>query len=349
MLTRSRPEDDRYAVADMPTYILAGLVRAARQRGLACEDWFAGTGLSAQASFDADVRMSHRQAATIIRRAVRAHPQAGLGLAVGALATMSSFGVLGLAVLSCRTLADALRLGCDYHRVSGGLVEPVFEVHGSEGWISAQPPYREPDIEPFLCEELFACLYAAAQALSNGEFRPSRIELSYAAPPYAAAYRRHFTCPVVFDCSVSRMVADAQWLARRIDTYNPITLAHAVRLCEEQVRGLQPQQDLVSSIRLWLRARLQQPADMRAAAQALNLSERSLRRRLSEVGLSFRQLHEDVRRDASIDLIRSGASIGVVAERIGFRDAREFRRAFKRWTGQAPTQYRALRTDDQGR
>jgi AraC-like DNA-binding protein len=87
-------------------------------------------------------------------------------------------------------------------------------------------------------------------------------------------------------------------------------------------------------------------------AGALQLSVRTLRRRLSEDGSSFRALCEQVRVETARRLLREeGMTVAAAAEQLGFSDARAFRRAFKRWLGQVPgkmrqttTQYRAPRT-----
>ena len=72
-------------------------------------------------------------------------------------------------------------------------------------------------------------------------------------------------------------------------------------------------------------------------AGALQLSVRTLRRRLSEEGTSFRELCERVRVQMAQNLLAErGMTVAAAAERLGFSDARTFRRAFKRWLGQIP-------------
>ena len=73
------------------------------------------------------------------------------------------------------------------------------------------------------------------------------------------------------------------------------------------------------------------------ASNWMHLNERTLRRYLREAGTSYQAIHDRVRRDAAEALLAgSAANIAAVGAAIGFHDPREFRRAFKRWTGMAP-------------
>jgi AraC-like DNA-binding protein len=77
-------------------------------------------------------------------------------------------------------------------------------------------------------------------------------------------------------------------------------------------------------------------------AQALHVSPRTLRRRLSDHGVTFHALVSDARRTEAIRLLRhSVLTVEQIGEQLGYADAGNFCRAFKRWTGQTPGTYRA--------
>lgn len=83
-------------------------------------------------------------------------------------------------------------------------------------------------------------------------------------------------------------------------------------------------------------------ANLAKVAKTLHLSERTLQRRLSDEGLQFAALLEELRADLARSLlVRSEAPISEVAEKLGYTDAPTFARAFKRWTGLTPGEYRA--------
>jgi AraC-like DNA-binding protein len=76
----------------------------------------------------------------------------------------------------------------------------------------------------------------------------------------------------------------------------------------------------------------------------LHLSERTLRRHLAAAGRVFREIHDQLRTERALELLSAGAlSVAEIGSEIGFSDAREFRRAFKRWTGTPPAAMRHAR------
>lgn len=76
-------------------------------------------------------------------------------------------------------------------------------------------------------------------------------------------------------------------------------------------------------------------------AQAVYVSARSPRRQLSSQGTSYRTLRDATRFEAALDLlVHSQLSVAAIAERMGYADARSFRRAFMRWSGVLPSDYR---------
>ncbi|GAB3285498.1 AraC family transcriptional regulator [Parahaliea aestuarii] len=74
----------------------------------------------------------------------------------------------------------------------------------------------------------------------------------------------------------------------------------------------------------------------------LNMSARTLRRRLEREGTSYQRIKDNARRDLAIALLqRDGATVSEVAERVGFSDPSAFHRSFKKWTGESPGAFRA--------
>jgi AraC-like DNA-binding protein len=76
-------------------------------------------------------------------------------------------------------------------------------------------------------------------------------------------------------------------------------------------------------------------------ARGLGMSERTLKRKLAEQGTSYSELLDRERHSQAVELLRGAASIDDVAERLGYSDAANFTRAFRRWTGRSPRVHRA--------
>jgi AraC-like DNA-binding protein len=330
-------DDPRYTAVDIPPNVLLYLSQLAARRGMACDDWFAGMGVQHSQLSDPSLRVSYRQASTVIRRAIQDFREADLGLSVGCSETPGSFGLLGLAMTTSRTFGEAMRVGIEHHKVCGALLDVTFEpVDEREVALMVWPRFGESGLLPFLCEELFASSMMLARQLVGADFRPAAVELAYPAPAYAARYEEIFQCPVRFGMTCSRVRVDMHWLARELPGYNPLTARQALALCLQTQTGT-VQQEIVAAVEQLLRSRLRQPPTVADIARRLNLSERSLRRRLAESGRPFRDIHDKLRTEHALQLLQASAmSVAQIGSEVGFNDPREFRRAFKRWTGMPP-------------
>jgi AraC-like DNA-binding protein len=331
--------DPRYTSAVLTTGILAVLAQLADQEHIAVEPWLAGQGITRAQIDDAAVRVSYRQASLIIKRALRAFPHGDIGLKVGSYQSIGSFGIVGLAMMTARTFGEAMAIGVEHAPVSHALMDVTLEpAAGGAAAMVARPLFPDHEILVFLCEELFASTLILARALAGPSFKPLSLELTYRAPPHAAEYRALFRCPVNFGASRNRVVVEPRWLALPLATHHPISAQQALAICRDQAAQMKRQSEIVASVERILRLRLAEHPTLAEVAQSLNLGERTLRRHLAAAGRVFRDIHDQLRTERALELLSAGAlSIAAIGNEVGFSDAREFRRAFKRWTGAPPT------------
>ena len=89
---------------------------------------------------------------------------------------------------------------------------------------------------------------------------------------------------------------------------------------------------------------LAEQVTLETVADALHISPRTLRRRLAELGTSFQMILEQLRRGRAVELLlHSGLSVEQIGSELGYLDPSNFGRAFRRWTGQSPREYRTTR------
>lgn len=333
---------DRYNAPTLVASTLAGLVQYAETHQRKADAWFAGTTLHAKDCFDPDARLSFREAASIIRAAQKDFPNVALGLAVGSYTTLPSMGALGFSLMSSPTFGAAVAVGEKYHPVSGALMDASCRVSNGTLTLEATERFPEPDILRFLCEKFFASALATWRALLNEGCKPQLLELGYPQPACVDEYRRLFDCPIRFSAGRNCMSADQSVLGKKIQTQSASAHTEALRLCEAKMpRVGNRASNEVTRLKLWLRKRVGASPRIEDAARALDCSERTLRRRLVAAGTSYRAIHDDVRAERARVLLRdSQLAIADIGTQLGFSDDREFRRAYKRWTGQIPSQAR---------
>lgn len=341
-VVRQPPADPRFTAAVIPTTILAVLAQLADAEGVPVEPWLAGLGIARAQIDDASVRVSYRQASVIIKRALRAIPRSSFGLEVGAHQSNGTFGIMGLAMMTARTFGEAVNIGIEHADITGALMDVELEaLHAGEVALVARPRFPDEEILVFLCEELFASTLNLARSIVGAAFKPERLELTYPAPPHAAEYRKLFDCEVRFGARRNRVVVAARWLEMRLPTHHPVSAQQALAICREQAAQIKRQSEIVASVERILRRRLAEHPTLSEVASSLNLSERTLRRQLAAAGRVYRDIHDQLRTERALELLSAGAlSIADIGGEVGYSDAREFRRAFKRWTGSAPTALR---------
>jgi AraC-like DNA-binding protein len=330
--------DPRAQAADIPPNVLVHLTEFAARQGIYSDAWFAGLGITRQQINDPSVRVSYRQARMVITRALRAMRLPALGLQIGRNESIGSFGLLGLAMMTSRNFGEAMNVGIENHKICGSLLDVDFAaVDAHHVAVQAWPRFGEIELLPFLCEELFASCLAIARELVGPRIAPVRMEFTYPAPAYAAEYIATFQCDVRFGAQHNRIVVDVNWLAHPLPGYNPLTSRQALALCHQQLRGSSRADEIVGSVERLLRSRLREHPKLTEVARTLHLSERSLRRKLAESGRIFREIHDRVRAERALELLHAGQlSVAEIGIELGFSDPREFRRAFKRWTGMPP-------------
>ncbi|MTL15315.1 helix-turn-helix domain-containing protein [Nocardia seriolae] len=318
-----------------------GCARSPPNAGSTRGPWFQGTGVSVAVLDAPQALVSYRQATTVIRRALRAMPEAPIGLAIGSRDVAVGFGIVGFAMRSARTLADALAIGLEWHRLTGSLVDVALTERGGSPAMRVLERVPDPELVRFFCEEAMSAVAAFGRSLLGEDIDPVLIRLSCPEPGYSAEYRRFFRCPVEFDCAGNELVIPAGLLEREIPTRSAASLTIALETCRRMRGVIDPRPVTVKAVESILGENLRVAPTMVEVADRLFVTERTLRRQLQVSGESFTDIRDRVRRQRGSRLVReTGMTIARIAAETGFGDAREFRRAYIRWNGEPPSRTR---------
>lgn len=275
-----------------------------------------------------------------VHRAASAVADEALFVDVGRRLHLPAYGAPGLAIMSSATLESALgelvrfapllgfkgpiRLG----RPGQVLLEPFADV---DAGVAAQ----------FLALDL-AKLVTFLRDLLGSDAVLQRIWAG-ALPPSARAALADYANVEVVDAAGEEggLSLDARLLDRALGQANP----EAHRRALEASRSLETAWRTRVDLRFQVLDRLRRldvlvPGSAEIAT-ALHMSDRTLRRRLEKLGTSFSAILDERRKQLAQRLLREGVTVEVIAERLGYRDVANFRQAFKRWTGEAPSLFRA--------
>jgi AraC-like DNA-binding protein len=327
------------------------LLDLTEELGVAPQRLCAGLGCSVE-DLRRGEQISNRQAWRMIRRALRLTGRADLGLELGIRENLSHFGLPGFAMSAARTFNEAIEIAVRYQNQCGGISSTSVECGDDRVAMIVDSNLPDESVLPFVIEEFFASALVIARLLVGDRFHLHSLEVAYPKPAHAERYRQMFECPVRFSCARNRAQIDRSWLNVPIATHSAVMAAQLGALLEQraQAKALPPSPTVAVEQFLLRSGNARLSIDQ--VAGALQLSVRTLRRRLSEDGSSFRALCERIRLETARRLLsEQGMTVAAAAEQLGFSDARAFRRAFKRWLGQVPgkmrqttIQYRVPRT-----
>jgi AraC-like DNA-binding protein len=189
----------------------------------------------------------------------------------------------------------------------------------------------------------FGALAIAAnvlRGLCGAGFRFHEVRFAYRAPPDVSLFRSFFGAPVRFDAGRSALVFNARWLAAPVagsDAYIREILAERIR--QQLADAPDATGERLRRVVRSLVAGGKFTVDDLAAAFAM--SRRTLARRLKVHGTSFHDLLDDARFVAARNLLQSSrVPVAQIAARLGYSDTPAFTRAFRRWAGTSPTEWR---------
>ena len=332
----SRPKlDPRQFAPEIAPLALAELTQLMSELGVSPERLCADVGISS-ADMCAGELISNRQVGRLVRRAIQLSGRMDLGLELGRRQNASHFGLPGFAMTAMRTFGEAAELGMRYQGQSGGMTDNSLEFDDDLAALVVQPRTHDLAVQMFVVEELYASVMALVRILLGDGYRLQTLELAYPAPPHVARYTEQFGCPVYFGQPRNRGFFPRKWLELPLTSYSPVAAAELRVLLEARQRNHQAP-NTVAAIEHVLQQSGNVAMSVEDVAMALGLSSRTLRRRLSEAGTSFRILSERLRAQEAQHLLQDeGLTVAEASEHLGFSDARAFRRAFKRWVGGVP-------------
>jgi len=338
-----KPVDARYLTANIPAFLIRSLAATLGEIGLDGGRLLAGLGVSMDDLADPACRISFRQGREVILRAMKMAKGRPLGLETGMREKITSVGLVGYAMLTAPTVGEAVRLGLQLQKDTGSMLE--FDMRASDGGVAvtATSRFSDPDIYVFLVEEAFASFMGIGLALAGEDFKPLRVDFAYPAPPYVDAYTNVFGSEVRFGAIDNAFVFDPAWYGQPLQTADPFGHGQLLEFLAFNRARSREAAEVIESVERVLRPRLDAHHAIAKVARELGMSERTLRRRLAESGVSFQGVLDGLKKNRALELLANPQmSVEQIAFAVGFTDPHNFRRAFRRWTGSTPG---ALRKD----
>jgi AraC-like DNA-binding protein len=324
---------------------LVALQEIAAEKGIAPQDVLRGTGLPLSVLLRPQAKIGNTSLDRAFANVGEVTGYASLAVELGMRLTLVTHGILGVAIKNCATPRDAIELLVPYIRTrSGGQEELSFVMHetyGSTRWTT----HRDdgPEVERFGAIVTLVSSETIGRWLSGttNEHVDSEIRLPFKSP---GEIRKDLLAPglrITFEQPVAEWRVPRDWLEKP----RPLaerTLVDAARIeLEAELAQTWLDADIATIVRFKIRESQGPLSNIQEVADRLNMSTRTLQRKLVDVGTTFQKIKDSERFRRAIHLLETtDDSLEKIATALGYSDASNFSKAFNKWAGLLPGVYR---------
>ncbi|SEK22568.1 AraC-type DNA-binding protein [Atopomonas hussainii] len=325
------------------TWALA-IQRALQGYGIEAEPLMREAGIDPGAVLDPESRVAVVNMWKLWHLSVEKTANDAFGLQVAASLYPTHLNAMVFALQASTTLREALQRLQRYVRVVTTIAQldvresehGVMLILGSDSTASPQRPYYPIDAFMGVLFRTFRELLGAyaAEGLLSVQLRRPR-------PQQAMAFEQFFDVPVHFSAQTNALLMATGVLDRELPWANATIAGMHDQLLRDYL-GRMRHEHVSLQVRKEIIALLgTDQCGLEQVALRLNMSGRNLHRKLTEESTSFKELQDEIRQDLALRyLSMPSMSLNEVAFNLGFIDQSSFNRAFKRWTGTSPGQYR---------
>ena len=302
----------------------------------------ASSGIDATALRDPDARVPWGTVLSFIARAIDVTGDTNLGLHIAEHAEPGSLDVHFYAMLSSQTLGAGYERLCRYQRLIHETTRVELDIEADRATLRHVMPGGM--AAPRQSAEFLLAIWVRGGRLATGtDWAPTEVRFGPPAPPDASDHRRFFAAPIRFATGENALVLPAALLDTPCRAADPALLAVLDRYAADRLERAPQTTSFADRARAALLEEFRdgEPRAERLAAR-LKTSVRTLNRTLAAENLSYRKLLDHLRQELACRHLADGrVAIAEAAFLLGFSELSAFYRAFKRWTGQTPAEFRA--------
>ncbi len=266
----------------------------------------------------------------------------GFSVRVGQKMKIEDYGVLGLSWRTCSKVGEIFERSERYFKLLSNTFDWQIENDGDISHVVLNREAHRRGME-LSTEASLSATVVVLQAMSEKDISPIQVSFKHKEPKELTSHKKGFNCPILFEqlkYSISYKTQDLNLRTAKADTSINSYLLQQV---EEKTKGIKiPGNKFVRDVEVLIKDALPTGIpSIHYISDLLAMSNRTLTRRLSEAGVTYRDLIKKTQENIAKDMLRNAAqSIGEIAFLTGFSEQSAFNRAFKKWTGQTPSEFR---------
>jgi AraC-like DNA-binding protein len=317
------------------------LVNLLSEYGVRADALLQDSSIESEMLHDPQARISFRQQLRVHENARRLSTVAALGVLAGERLHLTAYGIFGFAMLSSPNLDQALQVA----RKCSPLFNMKFEVNhktiGNEAVIEFHDVFDLAATDRDFCLELeLVKTVTLLRDLLGDALKLTNVQIDLSSQPLAEWCQNRCGCKVWSNSGANELHFPVALLTRPLAQAHPITHRYCMEVCDHAMGNLAQVRELSHHVRRML-FDAEGSHTLAEIADQLCMTPRTLRRKLHGLNTSYQAIVEDVRKTLAIRYLSTTVfTTEVIAERLGYSDAANFRHAFKRWTGRSPKEYR---------
>ena len=285
-----------------------------------------------------EARFPYRSVVDLWEAASSATHDPHFGAHVANTLPIGGFDVFDYIFSTAETVGEGLQRSLHYIRLVYDHSNVQLEVHGHR----ARLYRRNPGLATQYSEFGLTLIVARIRQSTGIDWVPERVRFQHDGTDVNGELGRLFRCPIEYGAPDTELLFDASILKVRHERPDSRLLAILMRYADSILTTLPKRDDLVATASATIaRQMAKELPTLASTAAAVQLPERTLQRRLAARSTSHSDLLDHVRHDLALRyILDAGRSVGEIAYLLHFSDSTAFHRAFKRWTGEGPAQYR---------
>lgn len=264
----------------------------------------------------------------------------GISLLLGETIKPNDYGLYGCTLLSCKGLQETLEFSIRYHNLVTKTVFMSLHIDNDSGYSNFrfEDLLLTSDLTKFNIElQCAIVLSLVRECIDDKEFIFEELRFSFNKHRDYQLYEKYFQCPISYDNPYNEFVLANEKLLLPTPRNNPFAMPILLTQCDMVLNSIATKNEFLITINQWVAANMHKNVCAEELSSYLCVTPRTLRRKLSVQGTSFREIVKELRCEAAKKLIvETKLTIEDIATSIGFNDVSNFRAAFKKWTGKAP-------------
>lgn len=331
-------------IGDTTASYITYLLTCAESLGASVGQLLADAELNARELQDGDNRIDLIYLMRLGYSAIRQTGRPDLGLILGRHASISRFGYAGLAAMTAPTLGEGLNMLTEYEplhsRCYRGSSQLLQQGNTTQLAFYSIAPYN--DYTYFVVDAVLGGWVSAIHWMTGRSDLIAQAQFEFSTPAYYESYPTAFPCPVQFHQELNALILAPGALDTPLLNSNATLHQSLRRTCDELLAQVAMADSYRNKVLKVLGTMLHgKTPSIEEVALQLCIPPWTLRRKLKEEETAFQTLVDEMRRDVALSYMKNtGLTFGEIAYLLGFSTPGAFQRAFKRWSGTTPGEYR---------